>query len=52
MTDEQLSAFQVIENLDGKKIRIYHILPDSSHIGDDDDPLTTIVVDGYEDQEP
>lgn len=39
---------QVIEHLPNGKIRVYNIVEEDSHIGDDDDPLTTIVINGYE----
>lgn len=45
-------AVQVIEHLPNGWVRIYNIVPEESHEGDDDDPLTTIVVDGYEDIQP
>lgn len=40
---------QVVEFLENDTIRVYNIIEEDSRIGDNDDPLTTIVVRGYED---
>jgi hypothetical protein len=40
---------QVIEYLDNGKVRVYNIVVEDSHKGDENDPLTTIAVKGYTD---
>lgn len=46
LTKEEINAsHQVIEYL-GNKVRVYNIV--EAHAGDEDDPLTTYVVKGYE----
>lgn len=52
MSDSEVKTTQILEYLDNGKIRVYDIIGEDSHIGDDDDPLTTIVVKGYKDIQP
>lgn len=46
MSDNQIKFIQVIQNLDNGTIKVYKVT--DLHMGDQEDPLTTIVVDGYE----
>jgi hypothetical protein len=47
LTKKELEFVQVIEELDNGDVRVYNV--QSMHRGDNDDPLTTIQVKGYED---
>lgn len=49
MIDDEANFIQIIEHLDNDTVRVHNVVPEDSHIGDDDDPLTTIVVKGYKD---
>lgn len=46
---EDYNDLQIIEHLENGKVRVYNIVDEDSHIGTEDDPLTTIVVKGYKD---
>lgn len=48
LTEDDKRFIQVIEHLDDGKVRVYNIV--DGHLGDDDDPFTTIEVSGYKDQ--
>lgn len=47
LTKEELEFVQVIEYLDDDKVRVYTI--EDAHLGDDNDPLTTIIIKGHRD---
>ncbi len=42
--DDNINAIQVIQELDDNTIRVYKVT--QAHLGTDDDPLTTITIDG------
>lgn len=52
MTEDQAYFVQVVNYLPNGKVRVHNIVAEESHIGDEQDPLTTIVVRGYKDVSP
>lgn len=49
LTANDIGGMQIVEELPNGKIRLYNIT--EGWMGDENDPLTTIHVDGYQDVE-
>ena len=47
LTEQEMDYVQVTEDIDENTIRVYKVV--AVYIGDDNDPLTNISVDGYRD---